>query len=758
MAARAPLTMPDPFNSRRRAKVTILATALALASCSLLPPSMRGEAAATPADAKKDAAAAAPAPAAPPAARPAIDTATTAAPAETRLYKGTGSFINQKPPMPVPPSTVQEASLNFEALDIREVAKVILGDYMKESYTVHPAVTGTVTFRTIRPIAMRDLLPTLEMLLRQNGAAVVREDGIYKILPVSAVRGSVSPQLGISAAAIPQGFSVVVAPLKYVGAREMLKLLEPFAADNTVRVDDARNLVIMAGSQRELRHLLDTIELFDVDWLSGYSVGLFPIKSADVKTLVADLDRVFGAGAQSPLSGIVRVIPIERLNALLVVTTQPKYLELARTWTERLDQVGGTTGGVRFFVYQVRNGKAENLATLLSDLFSSRRTTTTAPSLAPGARPTEMRSTPFGQLQNPPATTTTTTTAPASATFQIPGGTGGTTASDVRVIADKDTNSLLILATPADYDVIESAIRKLDVIPRQVLVEVMLAEVLLSDNFDFGVSWFIFSGQQTNAGQYATTGRLGTGLPDTPAGAVPLPSATPGLLQLVNRSAAGDVRAVLTALGRDGRAQVLATPQVMVLDNQKAQIKVGDRISVQTQTQTGVSTGSGVLNSFQYLETGILLAVTPRINSGGLVTLDVNQEVSVPANDATAANPNPTVNSRSAQTTVVVASGESIVLGGLIREDSGRGSAGVPLLSKIPVLGALFGVQTIRRNRTELILVITPRIVSDSAQAREVTEEFRRKLPGLQGVLPERTEPPPPAPTLPTPPPPPQNK
>src|SRR5688572_8799336 len=257
----------------------------------------------------------------------------------------------------------------------------------------------------------------------------------------------------MSSAPLPQGFSVLVVPLKFVGAREMQRLLEPFAADNTVRVDDVRNLVIMAGSQRELRHLLDTVELFDVDWLSGYSVGLFPIKSADVKSLVQDLDRIFGAGAASPLAGVVRVIPIERLNALLVVTTQPRYLDLARTWAERLDQVGGTAGGVRFFVYQLRNGKAEYLATLLIDLFSMRGMTTMAATLASRLRPTEIRSTPFGQLQPPPTTTTSTTTAPpASATFQIPGGTGGTTSSEVRVIADKDTNSLLILATPADYD------------------------------------------------------------------------------------------------------------------------------------------------------------------------------------------------------------------------------------------------------------------------------------------------------------------
>jgi len=217
------------------------------------------------------------------------------------------------------------------------------------------------------------------------------------------------------------------------------------------------------------------------------------------------------------------------------------------------------------------------------------------------------------------------------------------------------------------------------------------------------------------------------------------------VLQLVNYVGT-DVRAVLNALGQDGKAQVLATPQIMVLDNQKAQIKVGDRVSVQTSSQTGVSTGTGVVNSFQYLETGVLLAVTPRINSGGLVTLDINQEVSsADFSNANAINPNPVVNSRSAQTTVVVGSGESIVLGGLIREDTNRSSTGIPLLSKIPIIGAAFGAQGWNRTRTELVLVITPKIVSDTSQAREVTEELKRKLPALEYLLPKPPKTPPPA-------------
>lgn len=566
---------------------------------------------------------------------------------------------------------------------------------------------------------------------------------MYKILPINLVRGSISPQLGSSNMPIPQGFSVLVVPLKWVGAKEMERILTPIAPENTVRVDEVRNLVILAGNQRELKHLLDAIDLFDVDFLAGYSVGLFPLRSADVKSLMTDLDKVFGATGQSPLGGVVRVIPIERMNALLVVTTQPGYLEKAAIWIHRLDDVGGTAGagGSRLYVYQVRNGKAENLSQLISDLFASRRTSTTAPTLAPGQRPTEIRTAPYGQPQPTPQTTTTSITpAPGASTFTLPGGVG-VTSSEVRVIADKDTNSLLIVATPGDYEVVENALKKLDVIRRQVLVEVLLAEVTLTGDLQFGINWFITMRNQTS-------GTLNTGmLPATRAG--PVGAFSPGL-QLVNLTG-NEIRAVLQAFGEDKRAVVLASPQVMVLDNEKAEIKVGDRISVQTQTQTGVTTGTGVLNSFQYLETGILLAVTPRINSGGLVTLEVNQEVSSPNSTPTLANPNPNIGTRNAKTSVVVASGESIVLAGLIREIKTTDSQGLPLISKIPIIGALFGNQTFHRERTELVLVITPKIVNDTIQARQVTDEFRAKLPSLREVLPPKEAPSPDAPRAGTP-------
>jgi general secretion pathway protein D len=732
--------------SFRSFTLSVLALLL-VSSCSMLPPGMRGH----PEEPSPTANAPVPASAAPKAAT--LDEKTRAAlnaPPPTMRY-GTGAFVKPTPPKPQVAGP-EEASLNFEALDVREVAKVILGDYLKMSYTVHPNVSGTVTFRTVRPIAMKDLLPTLEMLLRQNGAAVVYEEGIYKILPIGMVRGSVSPQLGASSTPIPAGFSVLVVPLQYVGAPEMVKILEPFASDNTVRADPVRNLIILAGNQRELVHLMDTIQMFDVDWLAGYSIGVFPVKSVDVKTLMADLERVFGAqGQANPLAGIVRVIPIERMNSVLIVTTQPKYLEMARGWLEKIDQAGVGGGGTRFYVYQVRNGKAENLAQLVGDLFSARRTTTSTPTLAPGQRPAQISSTPFNQPQG--QTTTTTVTPPAgAATFQIP-GSGGTTSGEVRVIADKDTNSLLILASPGDYEVIVNALKQLDISRRQVLVEVLLAEVTLTDDLQYGIDWFIRSSSNPNwVGSQNFGGTLAPGnanttstVPGPIAAGTLAPANYPGL-QLINLSGT-EVRAVLRALGTDGKTKVLASPQIMVLDNEKAEIKVGDRISVQTAQQTGVSTGTGVVNSFQYLETGILLAVTPRINSGGMVTLDINQEVSAPvANTVSAANPNPNVSTRNAKTSVVVANGESIVLGGLIRENMTFSGGGIPLLSKIPVLGALFGSQNFHRDRTELVLLITPKIVSDPTQARQATDELRLRLPTLEKMLPpRRADSPPPA-------------
>ncbi len=661
--------------------------------------------------------------------------------AETaKVFPGTGNLVKQPGPPKPEVKEAEEVSLNFEGVDIRTVIEQIFTQYLREPYLVSPTLNGTITLRTTRGIPRKELVPTLEMLLRQNGHALVKEDGLFKVIPFNQVRGSLSPQLGGVTTPLPQGFSVIVVPLKFIGAKPMQQLLEPFTTDGSaVRADELRNLVILAGGQRELRHLLDTIDLFDVDFLSGMSVGVFPIKTTNVKELVADVEKIFGTNA-SPLAGIVRVVPIERLNALLIVTTQPRYLEEAKKWIERLDQASPRGGGLH--VYQVKNGKAENLASLLSEIFggSKASATGTAPALAPGARPAEIRSpaAPIATQAAPVAAGAST----AASAFQ---GDGVLVSKDVRVVADKDNNALLIIASQADYEKIEVALKQLDVVRRQVLVEVLIAEVRLSDELRFGLEWFVTARNNTiGALRFPSSSSLSSVLPRTPGvgrndltGVVNDPratvSATAGL-QLINM-VGGDIRGILQALGSDGRAQLLSTPQIMALDNEKAQIKVGERISVQTGTQTTGNT-TGTITTEQYLDTGVLLTVTPRINASGQVTMEINQEVSEIGESRQGSN-NPNIINRNFQTSATVASGDTMVLAGLIRKNRRYGSAGLPLLSKIPVIGGVFGVQNMSEDKTELVILITPRVVASQSQAQDVTNELRRKMPMLESLLPK---------------------
>jgi general secretion pathway protein D len=660
---------------------------------------------------------------------------------KARTFPGTGNFVKSKPAL-ADPRSAEEVSLNFEATEIRQVAATILSDMLGESFTIHPQVQGTVSLRTVRPIARKDLIPTLEMLLRQNGAALVKEDALFKIVPIAiAARGSISPQLGGTGAALKPGYSVLLVPVKFVGAKEMARLIEPFAVDQTaIKVDEVRNLLILQGTQRELRHLIDTVDTFDVDFLAGMSVGIFPLQGADVKTLVTELDKVFGPAAQGPLAGIVRVIPVERLNALLIVTTQPHYLKVAETWIERLDRMGGAAGGTRLWVYPVQNGKAENLASLLSDIFSGKTgSTPAAPTLAPGSRPATLQSPVTPTAPGQPAQPVAPPVAQAPQGRTSFEGDGTTVSKDVRVIADKDNNALVILASPADYDKIESAIKKLDVVPRQVLIEVLIAEVTLTDDLQYGIDWFINarSGQSMGgSGRLEPNVTRGTlnlgGLPSTTTGAVP---AFAGL-QLIN-TLGGDVRGVLNALGRDSRLKIVSSPTLMVIDNQKAQIQVGKRVPTLSSTQSGVTTGTGIISNITYLETGVLLSVTPRVNAGGRITLEINQEVSDASKTDSSTIDSPTISRRQAQSMVTTQSGETLVFGGLIQTQRSFGTSGIPILSKIPIIGGAFGSQTYNETKTELVLLITPKLIADTTSARDALDEIRRKMPTLESVMPK---------------------
>lgn len=667
----------------------------------------------------------------------------------TRIFKGSGVMVKKPAPEKTGAAT-SNINLNFEGADVRDIAKTVLAEILKENYIVDPKVLGTISLRTTRPLPREALMPTLENVLRMNGVVMIKENGVFKIMPASASKGSLSPQMGSAMA----GFTMQVVPLSFIGSREMAKILENVAADpSLVKADEVRNLLILAGTQNEMRHMLDTIEMFDVDWMSGMSIGLFMLQSADVKGVSQDLDKVFSEkGGGNPFAGVVRFIPIERLNAFVIITPQPKYLEQAKLWLERFDRIG-STGGTRLFVYHVQNSKAEHLAELLNQMFSSQGGQATsrpmpAASVAPGLIGTELGS-GMATRSSTGLLNQQTQRFGASGTGGATGGTGafgssaaiqpratpqaqvgvvGTTlsiadesggaAEQIRVVADPMNNALLILANASGYEKIESALKKLDAAPRQVLVEVMIGEVTLTNELSYGVEWLFTNGPRRS-------GKLDLG----EAG---LSQQTPGFSYAIT-SASGNIKSVLNMLASDNKLNILSSPHIMVADNQTARIQVGDSVPTagpQTMSATGL-----VITSVQYLDTGVILAVTPRINAGGLVNLDIVQEVSTASVTETSGLNSPTISRRSAKTALAVQSGETIVMGGLISERSTKDNSGLPILSSIPILGGLFGKQSRDSNRTELVLLITPRVANNFNQAKTLSDELRRKMGDVKELM-----------------------
>ncbi len=664
-----------------------------------------------------------------------------------KSFPGTGQFVK---PLPEEASGAagelsnQEVTFNFEATPVPEVVKTILGDLLQQTYVIGPGVGGTVTFSTAKPIKGSQAMAVLEMLLSWNGAALVRKGEAYMVVQTqTAVPGNLAPQF-TPPGMLPndaRGYSVRAVPLQFVSASQMDDLLKPYARQGSVlKADNARSLIVLSGTRSELESYLKVIESFDVDWMAGMSFGMFTLERVEVKDILPELEAIFGdsqgtAGAgSSPISGMVRMLPIERLNAIMVITPQKQYLSQVETWIKRLDR-GGSQSGARLYVYDVRNVKAIDLADRLNEVFTGqsaapRQQRTGRGEVAPGLSGSTLSSggRPSARQQPPIPAAPTPTPTPSAAGAQTGGGL--LEGEDVRISAVEDTNSLLISATSSQYDIIKSAIKRLDVEPLQVKIDARILEVALTDQLEFGVSWFL---ENAISG---TAGALGTTNPNLNR------SVFGGIGGIVNAGGGSytfngpSAQALVSFINNETTSTTLSSPSLMVLNNKQASINVGQSISVQTAViNTGVVGGQSQ-NINQYIDTGLSLNVTPRVNPGGLVYLEIEQEQSAPIGRATASNPNQSISQKTISTEVAVQSGQTILLGGLISNIDAKGNGGLPGLSKLPLIGGLFGSRTKSNTRTETLVLITPTVVYGGAEAmREVTDAYVREFKGLQPLI-----------------------
>lgn len=673
------------------------------------------------------------------------------------IRRGTGTMINRSAAAAPQPSLANastgNATFNFEGESVHAVVKAILGDFLGQNYVIAPGVQGTVTLATPRPVSSAQALNLLEMVLGWNNARMVYSAGRYNIVPADqALAGTVSPSTASPASA--RGFEVRVVPLQFISAAEMKKVLEPYARPNAiVNVDSGRNVITLGGTRSELENYLRTVEIFDVDWLSGMSVGVFPIQSGKADQVAADLEKVFGEDSKTPSAGMFRFLPLENANAVLVITPQARYLDQIQQWLDRIDTAGGSA---RLFSYELRYVKAKDLAERLAEAFASENGRSGrgggSTSLAPGASPVGIDSRDGGSNNLNTNTTTNSTgsggrggmgegsmnlpqrqAGNASFSLEVQGDTVGVSAVD-------ETNTLLVRSTPQAWRSIREVIEKLDVMPMQVHIEAQVAEVALTGDLSYGVNWFFE--------QAVATGKTESG--------IDLPSALGRSIwgSISGRVGDGGVgwtflgrnaAAVVTALDKVSNLRLLQTPSIFVRNNAEATLNVGTQIPINSVSVSPGSGGDSTYSQVQYLDTGVILKVRPRITRDGVVFLDIVQEVSsagaIPAGcDATRTTCNPPINTRRISTEAAVQSGDTIMLAGLITNSDENGTNGVPGLSRIPVLGALFGRKTQNTDRSEVIVLLTPTIVRNGRESRELTDEYSSRFRAME-PFPSRQKP-----------------
>ncbi len=649
--------------------------------------------------------------------------------------------INQAAAGAPPPTLASsgEARFNFEGESLHAVVKAILGDMLGQSYSIAPGVQGTVTVATQRPVGAAGALALLESVLAQNNARMVYSDGRYNIVPADqAMFSGVVPRTGPPSLA--RGFETRVVPLRYVGAAEMEKILKPYARTGAiVSVDPGRNIITVAGTRAELENYLRTIQVFDVDWMATMSVGVYPLQSGRATDVVQDLERVFGEQGKSPVAGMFRFMPLTSSNSVMVIASQPDYLDDIQQWIDRIEGGGGDG---KLYSYELKYVRARDLADRLAEVFGGTGASASGDgvSLMPGVQGSELRDAMDGRGELAAGAMGASGLAGAAgvglgegaALPQRGSGNGRVTlrveGSEVGVSAVEDTNTLLVRANASQWKSIRQVIDRLDVMPMQVHIEAQVVSVALKGALQYGVSWF-FDNAIGDAGLPYPTGRNSWG--SHGGGVSPLPGGMGNLLSwtFLGRSAA----AIVSALDTVTDVRTLSSPSVFAQNNREATLNVGQKIPIASVSINPSDNSDRTYSSVQYLDTGIILKVRPRVTRDGMVFLDIVQEVSRPTPVADI-NGNPRIDTSKVTTSAAAPSGETIVLAGLISDGLDRNASGVPGLSRIPVIGGLFGYQGNTKTRDELVVLITPTVVRNPLEARELTDEYGRRFRALEPI------------------------
>lgn len=668
---------------------------------------------------------------------------------------------------------IGQISLNFADTDVRDAVSQILNDIMHVNYAIDPAVHGQVTLRTSEPLTNAQILPALQVILSQVHAVLIHSDGLYRVVPIQSAPGAAQGAAAGIADSLSMGGDLMV-PLRYAQASTLAHALQPFVQGGArVAAIDSSNALMVSGDPSARNALVEVIHAFDVDWLSSQSYALLPVESGNAKDMATALQSALH-GAGNALSQVVQVLPLTRVNAVLIVARTPRYIEDARRLFMLIEQHRRAT--VRsWHIFYVQNSSVNDVTYTLQQAFTPDNVTALPPGSSTSGQTAQggfagamgggtgggltgggltgggltgggLGTSTLGQTglgQTGTGQTGLAQTGQGQAGNQGAGlgannpllggldnsGSGDRNTDALRILSNAQHNAILVHATDAESDTVEQMLRRIDVMPLQVRIDAVVAEVQLNDALQYGTQFFFKSGGingvLSNNSQSITAGTLATAA---------FSHTLPGFI--IGGASGGGAPFAIDALQNVTTVHVLSSPQLMVQDNRAARLQVGQLVPVQIGSQSS-TIGTSVYNQFTYQPTGVIMEVTPHVSQSGLVTLDVSQEVSsVSANAASNSSSaaNPTFNDRSVNSRVVVQDGQTVGLAGLITENSSRANSGIPWLKNIPVLGFLAGTQNNSRQRTELLILITPHVIHDQRDAVNLMEDLRDTHPDAADV------------------------
>ncbi len=640
-----------------------------------------------------------------------------------QLFQGTPQSLLEGSLEPPPGVVAAEGNytINVDRAEISEVAKLVLGETLGLNYVLDPRVQGTITLSSSRPLTGPEVLDAFEAALRLNGAGLVKDGNVTKIVALQELLEGEMGTADLDPEKVSAGYGVSAIPIRYISIANMLELIDSFVArSGSVRASNIGNLILVRGPASERRSLIDVVLSFDVDWMRSQTASLAILANSSPEEMVSKLEAIFEQDTATSGNNAVKVVPLERLNGVVVIANSQEKVRRALVWVGRLDKASVTD--TNYFVYAVQNGNAEDIAKILVATFVDK---SDAPGLTAEVAPDEatvqlsteaspdQSQTAGGQANQSGKADLQGTDAVSPPPDNAQGQSEPSLAPGIRITPNVANNTLVIRASQREYSKILSMLRRIDSPAVQVLINTTIAEVSLNDDLRYGVQAY-FRDNKASGGVFNGDSLL-------------LRPSFPGLNFLLGSTS--NPKLVLDALSAVTNVRIVSSPSLLVLENETATIKVGDQVPVKIQTLEKDAGGS--VNSFEYRDTGVILKVKPRVNSAGLVTMELGQELSsvtAGSGSSTTESENPTFSQRSITSKVSVYSTQTVVLGGLISGQDSREKNGVPGVNKIPLLGGLIGKTDNSSKRNELIVFITPQIIQDGEDASRVSEELRAKM------------------------------